>query len=260
MDRKTLIEIITSHPSFDPLDPPTYETFTTYWFDHPEYRGYGRELLRRAGHRTGLHNYRVFLGGLFPEARAFWIMSLASGGYQADVLEPLPEEYAAEAQLMKDNDTDELDLDTLIDARSSAAIIESAFRALSQRERHILRLYWEMDGRGPYTLEMIGEGYGVGRSRIQQIIQKAEERLRTFYTAWEESVSSTTVQEPEPEQRLREEIPQTKKTFTPHQYARLVAECAWDRRSFKPLKYYRAWIDDFVQTWMRRHHEAYVSP
>lgn len=238
MERDLLAHIITSHPSFDCDNPPTHQAFLHFWFDHPEFCGYGRELLERCGHDSGLLNFRTFIGAALPEAAAAWfLLERGASTFRTEPQDgdPVGHELLLDAGLSADG---ELDLETLIDARKTKAWTESAFRSLNQRSRHCLRLYWGLDGQEPMTLEAIADGYGIVRSRVQQIIEAAEERMQRFFR------ERATPTPPGP-------VP-----LEPEQYALLVAEHMWRLRPHRPRRLYRSWIEDFVQTWMRQHLEA----
>lgn len=56
--------------------------------------------------------------------------------------------------------------------------MEKALDTLSDREKHILSLYFGLGGDEPMTLEEIGKKLGLTRERIRQIKEKAISRLR----------------------------------------------------------------------------------
>ncbi len=56
--------------------------------------------------------------------------------------------------------------------------MEKALDTLSEREKHILGLYFGLNGAEPLTLEEIGKRLGLTRERIRQIKEKAIVRLR----------------------------------------------------------------------------------
>lgn len=56
--------------------------------------------------------------------------------------------------------------------------IHTALGALSERDRHILRLYFGFDGDAPATYRQIGDALGVSRERVRQIKEDALNRLR----------------------------------------------------------------------------------
>ena len=56
--------------------------------------------------------------------------------------------------------------------------MEKALDTLSEREKHILALYFGLNGSEPLTLEEIGKRLGLTRERIRQIKEKAIVRLR----------------------------------------------------------------------------------
>lgn len=66
------------------------------------------------------------------------------------------------------------------DTYSNALVddMERALNTLSDREKHILSLYFGLSGEEPMTLEDIGKELGLTRERIRQIKEKAIQRLR----------------------------------------------------------------------------------
>ncbi len=56
--------------------------------------------------------------------------------------------------------------------------IERALSTLTYREANILRLYFGLNGKHPYTLEEIGEAFNLTRERVRQIKEKAIKRLK----------------------------------------------------------------------------------
>jgi RNA polymerase primary sigma factor len=56
--------------------------------------------------------------------------------------------------------------------------IERALSTLTYREASILRLYFGLNGKHPYTLEEIGEEFNLTRERVRQIKEKAIKRLK----------------------------------------------------------------------------------
>ena len=56
--------------------------------------------------------------------------------------------------------------------------IERALSTLTYREANIVRLYFGLNGRHPYTLEEIGEEFNLTRERVRQIKEKAIKRLK----------------------------------------------------------------------------------
>lgn len=66
------------------------------------------------------------------------------------------------------------------DTYSNALVddMEKALNTLSDREKHILSLYFGLNGDEPMTLEEIGKELGLTRERIRQIKEKAIQRLR----------------------------------------------------------------------------------
>jgi RNA polymerase primary sigma factor len=56
--------------------------------------------------------------------------------------------------------------------------IERALTTLSPRESEIIKLYFGINMQHPYTLEEIGEEFGLTRERVRQIKEKAIKRLK----------------------------------------------------------------------------------
>ena len=56
--------------------------------------------------------------------------------------------------------------------------LEEVLASLSPREAHILRLRFGLDDGNPYTLEEVGQKFGLTRERIRQIEGRALRRLR----------------------------------------------------------------------------------
>lgn len=61
---------------------------------------------------------------------------------------------------------------------ANRSIIEEVLKTLSSREEEILRLRFGFDSHKPYTLEEIGEHFGITRERIRQLEAKAMRKLR----------------------------------------------------------------------------------
>ncbi len=56
--------------------------------------------------------------------------------------------------------------------------IERALSSLTERESKIIRLYYGLNNKHPYTLEEIGEKINLTRERVRQIKEKAIKRLK----------------------------------------------------------------------------------
>ncbi|HAN17184.1 MAG: RNA polymerase subunit sigma [Bacteroidetes bacterium GWC2_33_15] len=56
--------------------------------------------------------------------------------------------------------------------------IERALCSLTEREASIIKLYFGLNGKHPYTLEEIGEEFNLTRERVRQIKEKAIKRLK----------------------------------------------------------------------------------
>jgi RNA polymerase primary sigma factor len=61
---------------------------------------------------------------------------------------------------------------------SLAYEIERALNTLSQRESKVLKLYFGLGMKHPFTLEEIGEELGLTRERVRQIKEKAIKRIQ----------------------------------------------------------------------------------
>lgn len=79
-----------------------------------------------------------------------------------------------EVLLSKDNPTPDSSL--LNDSLRKE--IERALSSLTEREASIIRLYFGLNGKHPYTLEEIGEEFNLTRERVRQIKEKAIKRLK----------------------------------------------------------------------------------
>jgi RNA polymerase primary sigma factor len=56
--------------------------------------------------------------------------------------------------------------------------IERVLSSLTEREANIIRLYFGLNGKHPFTLEEIGEEFNLTRERVRQIKEKAIKRLK----------------------------------------------------------------------------------
>jgi RNA polymerase primary sigma factor len=59
--------------------------------------------------------------------------------------------------------------------------IERSLATLGEREADILRYYFGLNGYPPYTLEEIGDEFGLTRERVRQIKEKAIKKLKNLY-------------------------------------------------------------------------------
>jgi RNA polymerase primary sigma factor len=59
--------------------------------------------------------------------------------------------------------------------------IERSLSTLGEREADILRYYFGLNGYPPYTLEEIGDEFGLTRERVRQIKEKAIKKLKNQY-------------------------------------------------------------------------------
>ena len=53
-----------------------------------------------------------------------------------------------------------------------------ALNALPERERQVIEMRYGLDGRAPYTLEEVGQAFGVTRERIRQIENNTLRKLQ----------------------------------------------------------------------------------
>lgn len=56
--------------------------------------------------------------------------------------------------------------------------IERVLTTLTQREADVIRMYYGLNGKHPYTLEEIAEAFQLTRERVRQIKEKAIKRLK----------------------------------------------------------------------------------
>ncbi|HPY82313.1 MAG TPA: sigma-70 family RNA polymerase sigma factor, partial [Bacteroidales bacterium] len=68
--------------------------------------------------------------------------------------------------------------DTTLIQESLRKEIERAISTLTEREASIIRLYFGLGQKNPYTLEEIGSEFGLTRERVRQIKEKAVRRLK----------------------------------------------------------------------------------
>ena len=58
-------------------------------------------------------------------------------------------------------------------------IIENLLNVLDDRERDMINMYYGRLYGEPYTLDEIGEKYGLTKERVRQIIEKAFKKIRS---------------------------------------------------------------------------------
>jgi len=78
--------------------------------------------------------------------------------------------------LLADTSQDAPDAGVMRD--SARTQLELVLESLEEREQHIIRLYFGLDGKEALTLEEIGSLIGVTRERVRQIKERALSRLR----------------------------------------------------------------------------------
>lgn len=81
--------------------------------------------------------------------------------------------------MLLNNDSPDPDNDLITDSLRKE--IERSLSTLGEREADILRYYFGLNGFPPYTLEEIGEEFGLTRERVRQIKEKAIKKLRNQY-------------------------------------------------------------------------------
>ena len=81
--------------------------------------------------------------------------------------------------MLLNNDSPDPDNELITDSLRKE--IERSLSTLGEREADILRYYFGLNGFPPYTLEEIGEEFGLTRERVRQIKEKAIKKLRNQY-------------------------------------------------------------------------------
>jgi RNA polymerase primary sigma factor len=93
---------------------------------------------------------------------------------------PLRDEEASNLYDVMLND-DSLDPEEELMNVSLRKEIERSLATLGEREAEILRCYFGLNGYQPYTLEEIGEEFGLTRERVRQIKEKAIKKLKNQF-------------------------------------------------------------------------------
>jgi len=92
-----------------------------------------------------------------------------------------------DAPISNEDDSDMYDVFTSNDnempdcglmSKSLRLEIERVLTTISPRESDIIRLYFGLNGKHPYSLDEIGEEFGLTRERVRQIKEKAIRRLK----------------------------------------------------------------------------------
>lgn len=81
--------------------------------------------------------------------------------------------------MLLNNDSPDPDNELITDSLRKE--IERSLSTLGEREADILRYYFGLNGFPPFTLEEIGEEFGLTRERVRQIKEKAIKKLRNQY-------------------------------------------------------------------------------
>lgn len=103
--------------------------------------------------------------------------SLKTNGRTVSMDAPLSsEEDNTMYDVLQSNDTPSPDKNLINE--SLAYEIERALSTLSQREAKVLKLYFGLGMKHPYTLEEIGEELSLTRERVRQIKEKALKRIQ----------------------------------------------------------------------------------
>jgi RNA polymerase primary sigma factor len=76
---------------------------------------------------------------------------------------------------------DEISPDKALIRDSLRKEIERSLSTLSKREAAIIRLYFGLNGKPPYSLEEIGKEFGLTRERVRQIKEKAIKRMKSTF-------------------------------------------------------------------------------
>ncbi len=106
--------------------------------------------------------------------------SLTFSGIHVSMDAPLRDEDSSNLYDVMLND-DSLDPEEELMNVSLRKEIERSLSTLGEREAEILRYYFGLNGYPPYTLEEIGEEFGLTRERVRQIKEKAIKKLKNQY-------------------------------------------------------------------------------
>ena len=93
-------------------------------------------------------------------------------------LDLMLEMYRDSAEELLWDDVMDSEESNVMDYSLLRSAVAKALSTLSAREREVIGLRFGIGGPGPYTLERIGQVFGVTRERIRQIEAKALRKLR----------------------------------------------------------------------------------
>lgn len=103
--------------------------------------------------------------------------SLKNSGRHLSMDAPLSQEEDSNLHdLLKNDDLPNPENQLMLDSLRKE--IERAISTLTPREADVLRFYFGLNGRQPFTLEEIGEKFDLTRERVRQIKEKAIRRLK----------------------------------------------------------------------------------
>jgi RNA polymerase primary sigma factor len=132
-----------------------------------------RRLSQDLGRKASAEEVGMELGMTPEEVQR--AMGMQSGYVSLDA--PVPDtEDTSMLELIPDREGEEPDERTQREALRD--VLEASLTHLPDREAHILKLYFGLDGEEPHTLEAIGRRFSVSRERIRQIKDRALVRLR----------------------------------------------------------------------------------
>ena len=73
------------------------------------------------------------------------------------------------------------------DIKQKEVIVETLLSGLTEREKDFLVMYYGLGNNKEYTLQEIGDKYGLTRERVRQVIEKLKRKMRC--KALSESIS-----------------------------------------------------------------------
>lgn len=109
------------------------------------------------------------------------VATILKGGRHMSIDAPLNGEEGDGTMLDVFIDSDSKNPDTSLMDQSLKDEVAQGLSILSPREVEVLSAYYGLNGHKSYTLEEIGEMYGLTRERVRQIKERAIRRLRKSY-------------------------------------------------------------------------------
>jgi RNA polymerase primary sigma factor len=105
-------------------------------------------------------------------------MSALSERKSVRLHEPVAQNGEGKTHLEVMQDPNAIDPEDRLMQQKTAEVVKLMLKVLGDRERTIVKLYFGIDGVGPYTLEAIGERFNLSRERVRQIIRDAKDKIR----------------------------------------------------------------------------------